>query len=62
LLGYEFVMNFVLESLGLVLLGHNVSDAAGPELGHAKMGKWEGKRSGWPGRAQLLAGFRPIAK
>jgi hypothetical protein len=55
-------MNSVLESLGSLLLGHDASDAAGPELGHAKMEKWEGKRSGWPGRAQLPAGFWPIAK
>jgi hypothetical protein len=50
LFGYEFVTNSVLESLRSVALGHDVSDDAGPELGHTKTEKWEGKRGSWPGR------------
>jgi hypothetical protein len=60
--GYEFITNSVLESLGSVPLGCDASDVAAPELGRAKIEKREGKRSGWPGRAQLPAGFQPIAK
>jgi hypothetical protein len=60
--GYEFITNSVLESLGSVILGHDASDAAGPELGRTKTERWEGKRSIWPGQAQLRAGFQSIAK
>jgi hypothetical protein len=42
--GFEFVTNSVLESLRSVPLGHDVSDAAGPELGHTKIEKWEGEK------------------
>jgi hypothetical protein len=55
-------MNSVLESLGSVALGRDVSDAAGLELGHVITEKWEGKRRSRPGRAQLLARSWPIAK
>jgi hypothetical protein len=51
------------------LLGHTwamhageVGQAGPVQLGHAGMEKGGVKRSGWPGRAQLPAGFRPTTK
>jgi hypothetical protein len=55
--GYEFITNFVLELLGSVPLGCDASDAAGPELGHAKTEKWEGKRAAGRAGPSFQLGF-----
>jgi hypothetical protein len=49
-------------ALGLGWAGSKAESAGLAQLGHAKIEKWEGKRKSWSGRAQLPAGFRPIAK
>jgi hypothetical protein len=41
--------------------GWRVGEEPRPGLGHAKIKKRR-ERTGWPGRARLPAGFRPIAK
>jgi hypothetical protein len=48
--------------LGLGWASSKAESARLARLGRAKIDKWEGKRKSWSGRAQLPAGFRPIAK
>jgi hypothetical protein len=60
---YEFFMTLASGvALGSVVLGYDVSEAAGLGLGCTKMEKVGGERRGWPGRTQFPAGFRPVTK
>jgi hypothetical protein len=49
-------------ALGLGWAGSKAELAGLARLGRTKIGKWEGKRKSWLGRAQLPAWFWPIAK